>query len=115
ETTSPPLTEATLLDWVGTGDLQTALEVLRSAQDDGLIEAMDQAITLPEGPLDQLLPPLLPSLSDEGKVLLADEEGLVVAACGFEEGVRARLAAMSADLGSLHERHADTLHEVNHG
>jgi hypothetical protein len=115
ETTSPDLTEAALLSWTGTDDLQAALRVLQAAQEDGLVEAMEEAVTLPDAPLDQLLPPLMPSLSDEGRVLLADEEGLVVAACGFEEQVCARLAAMSADLGSLHDRHSDTLDELVHG
>ena len=52
-----------------------------------------------------MLPALLPALSSEGRALLVDAQGFVAGATGFTPEAAEALAALSADLGILHERH----------
>lgn len=109
---TPRLSLDAVRTWASTTDDQTALAVLRAAQDDGLIEAIDETLALADGRLEELVPPYLATLSDEGRALLADPDGLPVWSAGFEAGFAARLAAMSADLAVLHERHQGAIGEL---
>lgn len=95
--------------WTGLADEQAALGVLRAAQDELLIEALDEPVPLPDGSLEEVVPALLVELSDEGRILVADSEGLPVWYHGMSHDAAVQLAALSADLGSVHERHAATL------
>lgn len=109
---TPRLTLEAVCEWAATTDEQAALAVLRAAQDDALIEAIDEPLALADGRLEELVPPYLATLSDEGRALLADADGLPVWSAGFEPGFAARLAAMSADLAVLHERHQGAIGEL---
>jgi hypothetical protein len=106
---SPMLTVAAVREWTGIDDDQGALALLKAAQDDALIEALETPEILPDSPLDDLVPPLLATLSDEGRALLADAHGRLVWSSGFDDSVAVRLAALSADLSALRERHAATI------
>lgn len=107
--TTPSLSLDALVEWTGAAAEAEALEILYAAQEDGLIEGVDEALRLSDQPLEQLIPPLLATLSDEGKALLADPDGLPVWSSGFEPEIASRLAALSGDLASVQERHGDAL------
>lgn len=109
---TPQLTPEAVCRWAGTSDEQAALNVLRAAQDDALIEAIDAPLRLADGRLEELVPPYLATLSDEGRALLADPDGLPVWSAGFEAPFAVQLAAMSADLAALHERHQATIGDL---
>ena len=94
---------------VGTEDPQVALSVLHAAQAEYFVEALDQPEPLPEGPLEDVVPHLLHELSDEGRIILADSDGLPVWYEGIDFDQAVRLAALSADLGNVQARHAETL------
>lgn len=112
EAVSPVLDEGSLLDWTGLSDVQEALRLLYAAQEDALIEAVPEPARLPGTSLEELMPPLLESLSQEGKALVADPDGLPMWTAGFDDDSATRVAALSADLASLRERHVDTIEDV---
>lgn len=112
EPVTPTLSEVSVCRWAGTSDLDAALGVLALAQEDGLIEGLDEPQTAPEGSLDVLVPLLLETLSDRGEVLLSDADGLPLWSHGFSNDLAVRLAAMSGDVASLNERHAGALAAV---
>ncbi|MDF2180791.1 hypothetical protein [Neptuniibacter sp. CAU 1671] len=59
--------------------------------------------------LESVLPTLLPDLSSAGKVVLADDLGFCLASSGYEESHSEELAALAADISSLHGRHNSLL------
>lgn len=95
--------------WSGSADNDSALELLARLQSLRLVQGETQPRILPTGPLEQLLPDLLIPLSSTGRALLADSQGLYVVTCGFTHETAEELAALSADLASLHERHRGLL------
>lgn len=109
---TPYLTLPSLQEWTGCNDPQRALRVLEAAQEDTLVETVPSPIVLPDAPLEELVPPLLASLSAEGRALLADPDGFPVWVSGLDTGFAGQLAALSADVASLHERHAATIENV---
>ncbi len=62
--------------------------------------------------METLLPELLPELSANGRVLLADAHGFTIAASGFEQEVIDELAALSADIAIVHQKYHRTLDEA---
>jgi hypothetical protein len=75
----------------------------------GWVEGFADAQPAPAGALEDVLPALLPPLSADGKALLADAQGFYVASTGFQHETAVELAALSADLASLYERHQGLL------
>ncbi|HXH03802.1 MAG TPA: hypothetical protein VNN09_10850 [Candidatus Competibacteraceae bacterium] len=95
--------------WSGLDDEQAALELLYRLQELGLVQGEAQSRTAPQGPLPEILPPLLRLLSSAGRALLADSQGLYVATAGFAHETAEELAALGADLASLYGRHQGLL------
>ncbi len=58
-----------------------------------------------QGSLENNLAEILPVLSSTGKVVLGDDQGFCLASSGFDSDHADGLAALSADLIALHERH----------
>ena len=102
---SPLLTIEKLKAWKGVDDEEVALDMLYHAQNLGWVEGLDQQLPAPDGVLEDILPEFLSALSDTGKVLLADAEGLYISSHGFAHETAEELSALSADLANLHERH----------
>ncbi len=109
QSTSPLLSVEGLRNWSGIDSDDNAMELLSHIQSLGWIEGSDTAIAPPEGRLEDTLPELLSPLSGNGKVLLADEQGFYLCARGFAHETAEELSALSADLATLHERHAGLL------
>lgn len=82
-----------------------ALEFIHWLQDAGMIVGLEQPEQAPQETLEQLLPELLSSLSDEGKALLAESQGLYLGSAGFPHEVAEELAAMSTHLTAVYGRH----------
>jgi hypothetical protein len=102
---SPLLSIGALKEWTGKTDADQALELLFHAQKIGWVEGYDNSQDAPQGPLEEVLPELLPLLSGNGKALLADSQGFYVSSQGFPHETAEELSALSADLASLHQRH----------
>ncbi len=106
---SPLLSMEGVRSWSGMEDDDSAMELLSHIQALGWIEGMDSPVTPPEGRLEDSLPELLAPLSGNGKVLLADDQGFYLCSQGFAHETAEELSALSADLATLHERHAGLL------
>ena len=109
EKVTPGATEAHLLTWSGFEQPDDALQLVRRMQQSLWIEALSASRGVPEGALEEILPGLLTPLSAAGKAVLADAQGFYVATQGFAHETAEELSALSADLASLHERHAGLL------
>jgi hypothetical protein len=98
------LTQQALEKWTGLSE-QDALESLYLAQKQKWIEGFPEPRQARGGALEELLPTLLPPLSESGKILLADAHGFYVATEGFTHEAAVELSALSADIASLDARH----------
>lgn len=85
---------------------QPALAFLERLQVAGHVQGLPQPMQAPAEPDATLLPALLSQLSDEGKAVLADAGGLMLAAVGFKHAHSEQLAALGAELAALQRRHA---------
>ena len=85
------------------------MELLYHAQNLGWVEGLKAPRHAPAGALEDIIPDLLPVLSNSGKVLLADGQGFYVSSQGFAHEAAEELSALSADIASLHDRHRGLL------
>ncbi len=108
---SPRIDTRFLCESLDTDSEQEALEVLHRAQSLAWIEGYDKARDVPELGVGQELRELLPQLSSVGKGLIIDWNGLSLASCGIDDATADTLAALSADLIGVQERHADRMAE----
>lgn len=106
---SPELSQEAACRWAGTDDAEAALDALSRLQSLAMLQATDTPLMAPDAPLEQELPPLLAALSATGQALLADAQGFYLASAGFRHEVTEELAALSADIATLHDRHAGLL------
>ncbi|MCU7842074.1 MAG: hypothetical protein KZQ94_22225 [Candidatus Thiodiazotropha sp. (ex Troendleina suluensis)] len=102
---SPPLTLELLKEWTNSNDENGSLELLYHAQKLGWLEGLVEERSVPSGALEDIVPNLLPSLSLDGKALLADDQGFYISSKGFVHEAAEELSALSADIASLHDRH----------
>jgi len=84
---------------------EEALNFLNRIQSLGLISGQEAIEVAPEDNLEDILPELLGSLSDSEKVLLAEHSGLYLGASGFPHEAAEELAAISANLSEVYQRH----------
>jgi hypothetical protein len=101
---TPRMTLEKLRAWTGADDLE-AQQLLYHLQSQALVQGFEEPHSCPEGPLEEVLPQILPLLSSDKKALLADDQGFYVASTGFPHEAAEELAALSASLGVLHKRH----------
>jgi len=106
---SPQAEAEPIIAWSRSPDLAYALDFVGHLQQRGWIEGLPAPRRAPDGPLESLLPVLLAAIAPEGRILLADSFGFQVCSLGFEPAVGEELAALSADLARLHERHYRSL------
>lgn len=106
---SPILTLEGLLEWAAIKDQEQVLTLLHHAQGLGWVQGMASPKKCSDEPLEVQLPNLLKSLSINGKVLLADQQGFYLASSGFPHEVAEELSALSADLANLHARRSGLL------
>ncbi len=90
-------------------DEAKVLELLHHCQILGWVQGVDGEISVPQGALEDIFPTLLAGISEDGKVLLADEQGFYLACSGFLHEVAEELSALSADLLTVHKRRSGLL------
>ena len=83
-----------------------AIDLVKMMQEACLIQGCQNYHSAPVGNLEDSLPDLLRSLSNDGQVLLADHLGLIISHTGFSDDVAEKFAAFSADLANLQEKHS---------
>ncbi|MGZ8217074.1 hypothetical protein [Methylomagnum sp.] len=109
KTSSPLLTMEGLMEWSEITDEEQLLTLLHHAQGLGWVQGLEVPKTCNDEPLEMQLPKLLKSLSINGKVLLADQQGFYLASSGFPHEVAEELSALSADLATMHSRRSGLL------
>lgn len=109
ESETPQLTADLVRSWTGLGE-QDALEFIYRLQSSGFVQGLPVRVEVPPERIEALLPPLLAQLSDEGRAILAEKRGLYLGTAGFAHETSEELAALGADLATVHERHSKLLH-----
>ncbi len=90
-------------------DKKRSLEFVHWLQEAGLISGQEEPEAASVEVLEQSLPRLLRSLSDGGKAVLAESQGLYLGSAGFPHEAAEELAALSANLASVYSRHKELL------
>ena len=111
QATSIKVNQHSLRHEFGLEDEQAALEQLHTAQSLSLIQGYQEPQRAPSLGIGQEIQDLLPQLSSAGKALLVDWNGLPLAHCGIDDKTAQMLSALSADLISVQQRHAERLQE----
>jgi hypothetical protein len=106
---TPELSVEQLQHLTGVNDTEKCLELLYHCQKLGLVQGLDQKTGSPAGMLEQLLPTLLGKVSENGKVLLADNQGFYLANHGFAHEVAEELSALCAEIATVHDRRSGLL------
>lgn len=109
EPSTPLLNIENLQQLMGQEDEQKCLELLHHCQKLGWIQGLPKVRHYPDGTLEEILPGLLSALSENGKVLLADQQGFYLASQGFPHEVAEELSALSAEIATVHERRSGLL------
>lgn len=102
---SVPLTEELLAEWCD-GHGEAALDTLYRLQRLDFVHGTETPRPSLSSNLESQLPPVLTALSDSGRALLADDNGLYYAAAGFHHETAEEVAALAGDIISLGRRHA---------
>lgn len=90
-----------------------ALDTVLRVQERGWIEGFNQPQGPAAGPLEPIAERAVQALSTTGHGMLADSQGFAMASTGFEPAAAEFLAAVSADIASMHERHAAYLADAS--
>lgn len=102
---SEPITQAKLLEWAETDDVNSALNLLYRLQRLEFLYGGDSPVEI--APLqDDTLSNLLPHMSDSQKALLIDQDGFYFANSGFHHEAAEEVAILASEAIRLSERHA---------
>lgn len=106
---TPKLNLQQLYTLMENDDEEKVFELLLHCQKLGWVQGVDSVITSPTSALEEILPELLGKISENGKVLLADEQGFYLSSSGFPHEVAEELSALSAELATVHQRRSGLL------
>lgn len=94
-----------ILEWADTGDINTALNLLYRLQRLEFLYG-DEAVGQEDIYLsDEQLPNILAQLSNLGKALLADENGLYFANAGFHHEAAEELGLLASEIARVEDSH----------
>ena len=103
------LSTDSLKSLMGHDDEQKCFELLHHCQKLGWVQGLESPLSYPSGALEDILPILLSKISENGKVLLADQSGFYLVSSGFPHEVAEELSALSAEIATVHERRSGLL------
>ena len=106
---TPALTIENLKHLMDSKNEQKCFELLHHCQKLQWIQGLDEALQYPNDALEDILPNLLSTLSENGKVLLAEKQGFYLATHGFPHEVAEELSALSAEIATVHEHRSGLL------
>jgi hypothetical protein len=104
ERSLPSLDATRLKHWCGLQQNEAA-ELVNRLQELGWVSGSENTLKAPEGPLEEILPDMLKRVSVEGKAVLADDQGFYLSTSGIPHETAEALSAVSANLGSIYEKH----------
>ncbi len=102
----PKADAAQLCEWFAIDDEQQALALLHQAQTMSWLHGVKTPKVIGEGGIGQEMTTLIPHLSSLGKGLLVDDNGFTLARSGVDDETAEALAALTADLLAVQDRHA---------
>jgi len=88
---------------------EKCIALLQRCQQLGWVQGIKEERAVPTGALEDLLPELLSKISEEGKVLLADDQGFYLACNGYAHEVAEEISALSAEISVVHARRTGLL------
>ncbi len=106
---TPEITEKSLNVLSESQNIDQSLSLLQRLQTMRWVQGLDSPLVISNEALEDILPDLLSELAENGKALLADAEGFYLATAGFPHETAEELAALSADMLKLQDRHAGLL------
>lgn len=106
---TPELSLEQLHALTGISEAEKCLELLYHCQKLGLVQGLDKKKAPPSGSLEQLLPPLLGKISEDSRVLLADNQGFYLANHGFVHEAAEELSALCTEIARVHDRRSGLL------
>jgi len=106
---TPPLNSETIAELCNMNE-EDGSNLIHRMQTLGLISGQQETERAPDENFEDILTSLLSSLSDSKKVLLAEHSGLYLGASGFPHEAAEELAAISANLSEVYQRHKGLLH-----
>lgn len=106
---TPKLNIENLQELMGNDNPDKCISLLQKCQTLGWVQGIKVQREAPADSMEELLPELLSKISEEGKVLLADDQGFYLACNGYPHEVAEEISALSAELNVIHERRAGLL------
>lgn len=106
---TPKLTIENLQELMANDDPDKCIALLQKCQQLGWVQGIKKEREVPLGSIEDLMPELLSKISEEGKILLVDDQGFYLACNGFPHEVAEEISALSAELNVVHERRAGLL------
>lgn len=106
---TPLLNSETIAELCGMNE-EDGSNLIHRMQTLGLISGQQEVESAPDENFEDILTNLLGSLSESKKVLLAEHSGLYLGASGFPHEAAEELAAISANLSEVYQRHKGLLH-----
>lgn len=106
---SPQLNMENLMALMRMEDEQKCLELLAHCQKLGWVQGVNEPLQYPQGALEDILPWLLNNICEDGKILLADDQGFYLSSNGFPHEVAEELSALSAEIATVHDRRSGLL------
>jgi hypothetical protein len=106
---TPKLSVEQLQYLTGINENERCLELLYHCQKLGLVQGLIKKKAFPSGSLERLLPAMLSKISENSRVLLADNQGFYLANHGFVHEAAEELSALCAEIATLHERRSGLL------
>ena len=106
---TPNLNSETIAELCDMND-EDGSNLIHRMQTLGLISGQQEVERAPDENFEDILTNMLSSLSDSKKVLLAEHSGLYLGASGFPHEAAEELAAISANLSEVYQRHKGLLH-----
>lgn len=101
---TPKLDMSSLQGLMNNDNSEKCIALLQRCQQLGWVQGIKEEREVPTGALEDLLPELLSKISEEGKVLLADDQGFYLACNGYAHEVAEEISALSAEISMVHAR-----------
>lgn len=102
---SETISSEKLLAWADTSDINAALNLLYRLQRLEFLYGEESVSTDDVNMSDEQLPELLTQLSNAGKALLADENGLYFANAGFHHEAAEEIGVLASEITQVSDKH----------
>ncbi len=109
QTETPKLSLEMLQHLMLTEEADKCISLLQKCQQLGWVQGIKNPKVVPEVALEDILPELLSNISEDGKVVLADDQGFYLACNGYPHEVAEEVSALSAEISVIHMRRSGLL------